>query len=198
MSPTATLADSDALDAEARRLMAAFTGAGYERIAPAVIQPAGLFLDVIGESLRGRTYVFSDPDGEELCLRPDLTVPTCRWHLERHPGGRAAARYCYSGSAFRYQPVGADSAHPREFHQAGIESFGVADREADDAAVLVLILEALRTSGPYQRHRHAGTLAAAAEEQVLALGCIPRRAGAAESRPRSARAGLAGRARTGP
>ena len=147
MSPTATLADSDALDAEARRLMAAFTGAGYERIAPAVIQPAGLFLDVIGESLRGRTYVFSDPDGEELCLRPDLTVPTCRWHLERHPGGRAAARYCYSGSAFRYQPVGADSAHPREFHQAGIESFGVADREADDAAVLVLILEALRTSG---------------------------------------------------
>lgn len=147
MSPAATLADSDALDAEARRLMAAFTGAGYERIAPAVIQPAGLFLDVIGESLRGRTYVFSDPDGEELCLRPDLTVPTCRWHLERHPGGRAAARYCYSGSAFRYQPVGADSAHPREFHQAGIESFGVADREADDAAVLVLILDALRTSG---------------------------------------------------
>ena len=147
MSPTATLADSDALDAEARRLMAAFTGAGYERIAPAVIQPAGLFLDVIGESLRGRTYVFSDPDGEELCLRPDLTVRPCRWHLERPPGGRAGARYCYSGSAFRYQPVGADSAHPREFHQAGIESFGVADREADDAAVLVLILEALRTSG---------------------------------------------------
>jgi ATP phosphoribosyltransferase regulatory subunit len=147
MSPAATQADSDALDAEARRLMAAFTGAGYERIAPAVIQPAGLFLDVIGESLRGRTYVFTDPDGEELCLRPDLTVPTCRWHLEQNPGGRTPARYCYSGSAFRYQPVGADSAHPREFHQAGIESFGIADREADDAAVLVLIMEALRGSG---------------------------------------------------
>jgi len=147
MSPAATLADNDALDAEARRLMAAFAGAGYERIAPAVIQPAGLFLDVIGESLRGRTYVFTDPDGEELCLRPDLTVPTCRWHLEQHPGGLAAARYCYSGSAFRYQPVGADSAHPREFHQAGIESFGATDREADDAGVLVLIVEALRASG---------------------------------------------------
>ena len=38
----------------------------YERIAPAVIQPAGLFLDVIGESLRARTYVFTDPDGAEL------------------------------------------------------------------------------------------------------------------------------------
>ncbi len=147
MSPAATTADSDALAAVAGRLMAAFADAGYERIAPAVIQPAGLFLDVIGESLRGRTYVFTDPDGEELCLRPDLTVPTCRWHLERHANGNAAARYCYSGSAFRYQPAGADRAHPREFHQAGIESFGAADREADDAAVLALIVEALRASG---------------------------------------------------
>ena len=147
MSPAATQADNELLEAEAGRLMAVFAGAGYERIAPAVIQPAGLFLDVIGESLRGRTYVFTDPDGEELCLRPDLTVPTCRWHLERHAGGNAAARYCYSGSAFRYQPVGADKAHPREFHQAGIESFDAADREADDAAVLALIVEALRASG---------------------------------------------------
>ena len=76
MSPAATTVDNDALDAEAGRLMAAFVAAGYERIAPDIIQPAGLFLDVIGESLRGRTYVFTDPDGQELCLRPDLTVPT--------------------------------------------------------------------------------------------------------------------------
>ena len=71
-----------------------------------------LFLDVIGEALRARTYVFTDPDGEELCLRPDLTVPTCRLHLARHPAAPHAARYCYSGPAFRYQPGGATSAHP--------------------------------------------------------------------------------------
>ena len=97
----------EALDAQARRLMAVFTRAGYEHVAPAVIQPAGLFLDVVGEGLRARTYVFTDPDGEELCLRPDLTVPTCRLHLARHPDGSVPARYCYSGSAFRYQPLGA-------------------------------------------------------------------------------------------
>ena len=84
MSPAATPADIEALDAQAQRLMAAFARAGYERVAPAVIQPAGLFLDVVGEALRARTYVFTDPDGAELCLRPDLTVPTCRLHLERH------------------------------------------------------------------------------------------------------------------
>jgi ATP phosphoribosyltransferase regulatory subunit len=147
MPTTATTADIEALDGQAQRLMATFTRAGYERIEPAVIQPAGLFLDVVGEALRARTYVFTDPDGAELCLRPDLTVPACRLHLERHPAGNVPARYCYSGPAFRYQPAGADRAHPREFRQAGIESFAAADREADDAAVLALTVEALREAG---------------------------------------------------
>src|SRR5919109_1845576 len=110
----------EALEAQAQRLMAVFTGAGYERIAPAVIQPADLFLDVVGESLRARTYVFTDLDGQELCLRPDLTVPTCRLHLERHADANVVARYCYNGPAFRFQPTGAGAAHPREFRQAGI------------------------------------------------------------------------------
>jgi ATP phosphoribosyltransferase regulatory subunit len=137
----------EALSAQAQRLMATFMRAGYEQIAPAIIQPAGLFLDVVGEELRARTYVFTDPDGEELCLRPDLTVPTCRLHLARYPAGDIPARYCYSGAAFRYQPGGATSAHPTEFRQAGIESFAAADREADDAAVLALTVDALREAG---------------------------------------------------
>jgi ATP phosphoribosyltransferase regulatory subunit len=137
----------EALEAQAQRLMATFTRAGYEHVAPAIIQPAGLFLDVVGEQLRARTYVFTDPDGAELCLRPDLTVPTCRLHLARHPEGNVPARYCYNGAAFRYQPGGDTSAHPREFRQAGIESFAAADREQDDAAVLGLIIEALREAG---------------------------------------------------
>ncbi len=147
MSRPTTSADIEALDALAQRLMARFTAAGYERVAPAVIQPAGLFLDVVGEELRARTYVFTDPDGEELCLRPDLTVPTCRLHLQRHRRGDTPARYCYAGSAFRYQPGGGTSAHPREFRQAGIESFAAPDRERDDAAVCALIVDALRSSG---------------------------------------------------
>src|SRR5262245_22951937 len=158
MSPAATSADIEALEALAQRLMAAFARAGYERIAPAVIQPAGLFLDVVGEALRARTYVFTDPDGEELCLRPDLTVPTCRLHLERHAEPDTPARYCYSGAAFRYQPAGADRAHPRQFRQAGIESFAEPDREQDDAAVLGLIVEALREAGLARTQLRIGDL----------------------------------------
>jgi ATP phosphoribosyltransferase regulatory subunit len=137
----------EALEAQAQRLMATFTRAGYEHVAPSIIQPADMFLDVVGESLRARTYVFTDPNGDELCLRPDLTVPTCRLHLARHPEASVEARYCYNGSAFRYQPGGDTSAHPREFRQAGIEAFAARDREQADAAVLALTVEAVREVG---------------------------------------------------
>ena len=148
----------EALEAQAQRLMAIFTRAGYEHVAPSIIQPANMFLDVVGESLRARTYVFSDPDGEELCLRPDLTVPTCRLHLARHPQGAVPARYCYNGSAFRYQPGGDTNAHPREFRQAGIECFAAPDREEADAAVLALTVEAVRAAGIGALHLRFGDL----------------------------------------
>jgi ATP phosphoribosyltransferase regulatory subunit len=156
--PRETAREFEALDAQARRLMTTFTHAGYEHVSPAIIQPAGLLLDVVGEGLRARTYVFTDPGGEELCLRPDLTVPTCRLHLARYPDGSTPARYCYSGSAFRYQPSGADSAHPREFRQAGVESFAAADREQSDADVVAVIIEALRDAGLARVHLRIGDL----------------------------------------
>ncbi len=136
-----------ALERQAQVLMSAFIAAGHEAVSPAVIQPARYFLDVIGESLRARTYVFTDPDGDELCLRPDLTVPACRLHLERDAEARQPAKYCYNGAAFRFQPMGGDSTHPREFRQAGIENFGDAGREAADAETVALILSSLRAAG---------------------------------------------------
>src|SRR5215475_5569373 len=87
----------EALAAQAQRLMATFMRAGYEQIAPAIIQPAGLFLDVVGEALRARTYVFTDPDGEELCLRPALGPPP---HGQR-PCALLLQRTCVSLSTGR-------------------------------------------------------------------------------------------------
>src|SRR5919198_58638 len=137
----------EALEGQAQRLLSVFTSEGYEAVAPAIIQPADVFLDVVGESLRSRTYVFTDPDGQELCLRPDLTVPTCRLYLERHPEANVAARYCYNGPAFRFQPSGASSVHPSEFRQAGIECFAETDREKAETEVVSVIVQALRAAG---------------------------------------------------
>jgi ATP phosphoribosyltransferase regulatory subunit len=136
-----------ALEAQAASLLDLFRRAGYEQVAPSIIQPADIFLDQIGEALRGRTYVFTDLAGEELCLRPDLTVPASRLYLERHPKADAPARYCYNGPAFRFQSRGPSAAHPREFRQAGIECFGVSDREAADAEVVTLAVNGVRAAG---------------------------------------------------
>ena len=144
---TAPTANFEALEAQARTLLAVFIAAGYEAVAPEIIQPAGVFLDVVGEALRGRTYVFTDLNGEELCLRPDLTVPTCRLYLQRHPDADREAFYSYNGPAFRFQPAAADAAHPREFRQAGIEAFGDKDAGEADARTLVLMLRGLQQAG---------------------------------------------------
>lgn len=121
-----------------------FEVAGFADVEPPLLQPADVFLDRSGEDIRRRLYVFTDPGGRELCLRPDLTIPTCRLYLERN-GGAGEARFCYSGAAFRFEPQG--SGKPTEFHQTGAEYFGARDTAAADAEMLALSAQALRTGG---------------------------------------------------
>ncbi len=148
----------DALERQAERIMAVFANGGYERVAPAILQPAGIFLDRVGEDIRSRTYVFTDQDGNELCLRPDLTIPVCRIYLDRHPSADAQARYSYNGPAFRYQHGGANPLRPREFRQAGIENFGAAHAISADIETLALTAEAMRAAGLAQFNLKIGDI----------------------------------------
>jgi len=123
-------------DARAEALVASYERAGYVRVAPAILQPAEPFLDLSGEDIRRRMYLTTAPDGNELCLRPDLTIPVSRDYLASSAAGKPA-NYCYLGPVFRHR---SDAA--AEFLQAGIESFGRADKAAADAEMLSLGLEA--------------------------------------------------------
>ena len=142
-----TSAEREALDAQNRRVMAVFTRAGFDFIAPDIIQPADMFLESLGENIRSRTYVFTDPSGRELCLRPDLTVPACRYHLSHAKDISGEARYCYSGPAFRFQPGDAGGLNPAEFDQAGIEWYSAHGPEAAEAEVLGLAIKAVDAAG---------------------------------------------------
>ena len=137
----------EALARQAGVITTIFERAGFEPVAPPIIQSADLFLDLIGEELRQRTYVFSAPDGDELCLRPDLTIPACRLYVAQHGKTGRAARYSYNGVIFRHQEVPGDAVRPREFAQAGIESFGATDAAKADAEILALTVEAIRAAG---------------------------------------------------
>ncbi|ACB95403.1 ATP phosphoribosyltransferase regulatory subunit [Beijerinckia indica] len=118
--------------AVAARLVAA----GYPRCEPKILQPAAIFFDS-GEDLRGQLYLTSDISGADYCLRPEYTIPVSRLYLDSPQAGSSAG-FSYCGPVFRYR-----GERPSEFIQAGIESFGRQDREAADAEILGLALEAV-------------------------------------------------------
>jgi len=137
--PAAPRATGSAAWAEV--LLSSFAQAGYARAEPAILQPAEPFLDLSGEDIRKSLYLTTDLTGEELCLRPDLTIPVARDYLASARAGQPAG-YCYLGPVFRYR-----GGRASEFLQAGIESFGRQDRAAADAEMLALGLEATSAFG---------------------------------------------------
>src|SRR6185503_7661611 len=131
------------LDAQAAKILQVFAAKSYARVEPPILQPADVFLDRSGEEIRRRTFVLTDPEGNELCLRPDLTIPVCRMHLAG--GKKSPARLAYHGPAFRFQPGEPD--RPSQFLQTGVECLGVADRKRAEIEVLELAVEGVRAAG---------------------------------------------------
>jgi ATP phosphoribosyltransferase regulatory subunit len=140
MTATAT-SNAAGSAAWADTLLLSFAQAGYVRAEPAILQPAEPFLDLSGEDIRKSLYLTTDLSGEELCLRPDLTIPVARDYLASSRAGQPAG-FSYLGPVFRYR-----SGQASEFLQAGIESFGRQDRAAADAEMLALALEATAAFG---------------------------------------------------
>ena len=124
-------------------ILGVFGEGDYARQEPAVLQPAEIFLDRSGEEIRRRAFTLTDPAGNELCLRPDLTIPICKTWLDAK--GKFPARLCYHGLAFRFQPAEPD--RPTQFYQAGAELLGVEDRAKAETEILSLTVEAVRAAG---------------------------------------------------
>jgi ATP phosphoribosyltransferase regulatory subunit len=135
--PGNAAADSDAGMPALNRLLEA----GFARVEPTILQPAGVFLDMSGEDIRGRLYLTSDADGAELCLRPDYTIPVCLAYLASGEAGREA-QYSYLGPVFRARP-----GQTGQFTQSGLESFGRSDAEAADAEIFAVAMEAAQAAG---------------------------------------------------
>src|ERR1700756_1342448 len=138
---TASASAAPANASWADALLLPFARAVSVRAERAILQPADPFLDLSGEDIRKSLYLSTDASGEELCLRPDLTIPVARDYLASDRAGKPAG-FSYLGPVFRYR-WGQQS----EFLQAGIESFGRADRAAADAEMLALALEATSAFG---------------------------------------------------
>lgn len=135
----------DAIGATLRRY-------AYAAINPPILESALPFLNRSGEDIRRQMYIFADPAGQELCLRPELTIPVCRAYLRQtqaqgtDAGTNAhAARLSYFGPAFTYEA--ASEGRHRQFYQAGAEYIGAAAREAADAEIFAAALDSLQAAG---------------------------------------------------
>ena len=161
-APNAATASAAWADA----LLLSFAQAGYLRSEPAILQPAEPFLDLSGEDIRKSLYLTTDPSGEELCLRPDLTIPVARDYLASPRAGQPVG-FSYLGLVFRYRGNQAS-----EFLQAGVESFGRQDRAAADAEMLALALEATAAFGVIDVEVRTGDVALF-NALIDALGLYP-------------------------
>lgn len=113
---------------------------GFHEIRIPIFEVTTLFARSIGAStdiVEKEMYTFQDRDGTSLTLRPEGTAGTVRAYVEHN---RAAIpvpqKYFYTGPMFRHERP--QAGRLRQFHQFGVESYGMADPRADVEVIALL------------------------------------------------------------
>ena len=91
-----------------------------------------------GESFRRFIFSFNDQNGNELCLRPDLTIASCLRYLNEKIKGTAKVHYY--GQAFRKNLNKTD---PIIRNQIGFEIIGSKNEKKDDKQIIETSLKSL-------------------------------------------------------
>ena len=105
---------------------------------PSVIE-ANHIVQRSGENFRKFLFSFIDQNGNELCLRPDLTIVSCLRYLENNYKGKE--KIFYSGQAYRKSQNKKDSIIR---DQIGFEIIGSKDEKNDDKEIINTSLNALK------------------------------------------------------
>jgi len=106
---------------------------------PSVIE-ANHIVQRSGENFRKFMFSFTDINGKELCLRPDLTIASCLRYLEEKLKGKE--KIFYSGQAYRKVQNKKDSIIR---NQVGFEIIGSKDEKNDDKEIINTSLESLQS-----------------------------------------------------
>jgi len=124
-----------------------FTRAGYKEIRTPIFEATELFQRGVGDTtdiVNKEMYTFEKSE-RSLTLRPENTAGVVRAYIEngmhRLP---APVKLWYKGPMFRYERP--QAGRQRQFHQVGIEMFGIKDPAAD-AEAISLALNYLKALG---------------------------------------------------
>ena len=119
---------------------------GYAEIRLPIIEPTDLFARSIGEVtdiVEKEMYSFADRNDDSMTLRPEGTAGCVR-AVVQHNLAVTPQRLWYMGPMFRYERP--QKGRQRQFHQLGVEAFGVATPD-QDAELIALSRQLWRRLG---------------------------------------------------
>ncbi len=121
---------------------------GFHHIQTPLLEETTLFKRSVGESsdiVGKEMYRFKDKGDNDVSLRPEGTAGVVRAFIQNkldRSGG--THRFFYHGSMFRYERP--QKGRLREFHQFGVESFGV-ESVYEDAVMIMMVADILAELG---------------------------------------------------
>ncbi len=121
---------------------------GFSFVQTPTLEETKLFKRSVGESsdiVGKEMYQFTDKGGNDVCLRPEGTAGVVRAFIEaKLDRSLANKRFFYFGNMYRYERP--QRGRLRQFHQFGVESFGIDDPK-EDAAIILLASQILDSFG---------------------------------------------------
>lgn len=123
------------LETTLRELLASY---GYLEIRLPVVEQTELFARAIGavtDIVEKEMYTFLDRNGDSLTLRPEGTAGCVRAAIENGLLYNQVQRFWYSGPMFRHERP--QKGRYRQFHQVGVETFGMEGPDIDVELILM-------------------------------------------------------------
>ena len=111
---------------------------GYREIRMPVVESTDLFCRSIGEVtdiVEKEMYTFADRNGDSLTLRPEGTASCVRAGIQHGLLHNQQQRLWYMGPMFRHERP--QKGRYRQFHQIGVETFGMAGPDIDIELILM-------------------------------------------------------------
>lgn len=121
---------------------------GYQFIETPILEKRDLFIRGVGRQtdiVEKEMYVFTDPGGENVCLRPEATASIARAYIEHGMLNLPQpVKLYYFGLMFRHDRP--QAGRLRQFHQAGFEALG-SDHSVIDAELIAAAFTFFRDIG---------------------------------------------------
>jgi len=148
---------------------------GYQEIRLPLLEKTELFKRSIGEVtdiVEKEMYTFDDRNGDSLTLRPEGTASCVRACMQHGLLHNQVQRLWYTGPMFRHERP--QKGRYRQFHQIGVEAFGMAGPDIDAEVIFMSarMWQRLGLQGAVLQINSLGTVASRADYRTALVAYL--------------------------